>query len=309
MPILNNNQIDKVLRECAPYRNSRPEAIKQELLFEYEEYVMDDAMLALSGGAISKEQFLSEQCEIIAKETEICNKVREAKLEATFDSKGKNELQVMVYMIEETQRLINEKFGIDALSLSFAKVIRNAVKYKTPFNMIKEMSRYVWWTDLSGVYSSENFYGDSRPLTVQELVEYLMREDRGAVVTVGDLGIAKPLLYSPSAQFIIKDDPSGRIIFEDDFHENIADKMQKVVIIDGEEVEEELGTTTPYTKCFASSRGSEKETIKWMFKNTQFNLSDHKVDIMPLLKTVKDYPSALAILRKHANWIDLDGKY
>ena len=85
--------------------------------------------------------------------------------------------------------------------------------------------------------------------------------------------------------------------------------MQSVVVIETKDGGEATTTTTPYTMVFASSRGLEKETIKWLFKTIQHNLSDYGIDIMPLLKQAKDYPSALKILREHAGVIDVDGKY
>ena len=306
---LKSNEIDKILEESAIYRNATPEAVRQQLLFDYEEYIMNDVMLAIDGGVISKEQWLSDKCEVIQKEVEICRQVREAQLEATFDSKGKSELQVMVYMIEETQKLINEKFGINALFLSFAKVVRDAVRYKTTFNMIKEISRYVWWTDLSGVYSSENFYSHKKSLTVQELVEYLMRENPNLLVGVGDTSVELLPYAAVGSQFMLRDKSSSKVFLPDNIHDSAKDAVQEVLVIPTEGDEKQERKTTDFALCFSSSKGSQSDVIKWMFKRVQFHLKDKDINIMPSLKEVKNYPSAFAALQEHVDLIDIDGKY
>ena len=109
---------------------------------------------------------------------------------------------------------------------------------------------------------------------------------------------------------MLKDQSSNKIIFEGDFHESVKDKMQKVVVINVPfKEQDECDKTTGYTKCFSSSNKSETDMIRWMFENTQENLSDYDIDIMPLLENAKDYTTALEILNQHASWIDLDGKF
>ncbi|MCL2851334.1 MAG: hypothetical protein FWE01_03145 [Firmicutes bacterium] len=237
---------------------------------------------------------------------ELLNKIQEKNIPTHFDSTGMHQLQVMTYLLEESQKIIND-LGIE---LEFANEIQEIVKYKTPFNIIKQILRHIWWTDSAGVYDYMKVLS-SEQLTVQELVELLKNCDPNALVVLGDLCTAAPLKYEPTEMYMFKDQSTNKVLFEDDFHQSIADKMQPVVVIDApskQSEQKEKERTTSYTKFFSSSKGNSQEMIKWLFERTQANIAENNKDIniMPQLKKAKNLETALEILDNHVKWVDVD---
>jgi len=135
--------------------------------------------------------------------------------------------QVLSFLIQESQKQIDD-FGID---LNFEQVINEIVRYKTPFNLIKVILRFVWWNDKAGVYDYMKIH-HPRAFTVQELVEFLKQEDPNAHVMVGGIKTAIPMVNEPIAMFVKKSGSKNKLFFEEDFDKNIKDKMQPVVVID-----------------------------------------------------------------------------
>ena len=80
----------------------------------------------------------------------IIKKIKDAKIEAWFESTDfQTELQVMMHLLDQSQEIINLRFGSSALNL--AKIIRE-IEPKTPKNVLAEIGKFIKWHDIAGQY-------------------------------------------------------------------------------------------------------------------------------------------------------------
>jgi len=243
---------------------------------------------------------------------ELINQIKQAKLLSIFDSTGMNQTQVMVYLLEQSHKIIKNK-GFDIDFKDFVDHIKSNVKYRSPFNMIKAIMPFVLWGDNAGTYDYTTLFYKTFHLTVQELVEQLKECDPNAIIVLGDNFLtATPYKCEPTEMFMLKDQSNNKLVYACDFHENIKDKMQPVVVFDvPSEIQQANKRTVPYAKFFSRTQDTESNVIKWLFETTQADIKnccdlDTKIDIMPLMSKATNIESALEILDQYIEWIDID---
>ena len=246
-----------------------------------------------------------------SKTEELLNRIRTSNIELKFDSTGMTPLQAMIFLLEESQKLIFEELEIDAMQLCLVKEVKKKVKHKMPLNIINELKEYFCIEDKAGVYNHERYIKNSNPYSVQELIEELMHHDPYATVVIGNLNVGTRFRSSPTAEYMLKDQTSNRLIMNDDFHPSLADKMERVLVLETSILKPDESRTTPYTMCY-SKQGNTQEMIKWMFKATEHVIDgdgDAHVEVISQLdKALKNggcFDKALEVLDKHVEWIEV----
>ena len=242
---------------------------------------------------------------------ELLHRIGTSNIELKFDSSGMTPLQTMIFLLEESQRLIYEELEIDVFQLCLAKEIRKKVKHKMPLNIINELKGYICIEDKAGVYKHERYIKSSNPYTVQELIEELMHHDPYATVVLGNLNVGTYMKSNPTAEYMLDDETSNRLIMNDDFHPSLEDKMKKVLVLEASIPKSDESRTTPYAMCY-SRQGDIQEMIKWMFKATEHVIDgdeDIHAEVMSQLDFALEnggcFDRVLEVLGKHVEWIEV----